>query len=525
MVKFSLGFLFLGLPLLAVQAPSALAVSSASNKQVKLTWQPGGSDANQYTVERRALDSDSFASAGVVKPDASGALATSYTDTNFDPFTTYVYRVRAVNATANPTDTSDPTNEVTAGPPPYGYNRVIATPDGLASPGTFGHRVQMTLDASGDPMLCYAVLDPNADGDPSDSEIWFVRWDRANYIWTKPVRVAQPGGFAGYGAFDLSFRIAFDPSTGVVAIAYVDGTQPDLPNIGIADSADNGATWRLRVAASDPETGSTDPALALSGGQIHLTASRYDGIRYITGKLADDPLSWSIEVVPSLNAAGFGRSSDVAVDTAGKPGVVYLSENDVGQKELFYRPGGALTVINHGIPGPGDDWQIRLTFAGTNPRVAFAGQLDNFYFATYDHSLFSLNSTDGGANWGPRVNVPSDGNSSISGPIDVAVDSQGREAIVSPINGGNSGGVVCGTPKLSLSSDLQTWKTCGITNQYISSAQSPSVRFAANDTLLISFHIPDYPFDPASPRELAAGVYFWRGPVGFQFPAPSPAAQ
>lgn len=50
----------------------------------------------------------------------------------------------------------------------------------------------------------------------------------------------------------------------------------------------------------------------------------------------------------------------------------------------------------------------------------------------------------------------------------------------------------------------------------VTSATNKEVQLA----MFLSFQVGSYPFDPTSPAELAAGIYFWRGPVGFQFPRP-----
>jgi hypothetical protein len=510
----------------ALDPPTALTVVSATNKQVKLAWAAGGNSATQYLIERRTLESTTYGTVATIVPDNNKVLATTYTDAAFDPFTAYVYRVRGVNTTPLPADVSSPTNEVTAGPPPYGYTRVVPTPDNLLVESTFGHHAEMALDPSGDPVLAWLFVDPNGDGDTSDSEIWALRWDRAHYTWTSPVRVAVPGSIESTGNFAQGFRLAVDRSTGAIGIAYLDRSVPMTWSLAVADSGDGGVTWRTRTLATDDAGSYTMPALALGAGKVHLTFYHdFDGIHYRSGKLADDPTTWSDELVPLLGASGYGPDSDVALDADGNPGVAYLVYTDDGHDEMFYRPGGNAAVANASSEGPADFWQLRLAFAGDNPSIAFAGQLDDQYFADYDHSLFLLTSADGGATWKGRLNIKSDGNTSISGPIDIAFDSKGLGAIVTEENGGNSTGVVCGLLKLSLSDSSGAWKTCGITATYTSGAESPNVRFVANDTMYMAFQTPTYPFDSTTGLELPAGVYFWRGPIGFTFPTAPPPQQ
>jgi len=510
----------------ALDPPTALTVVTATNKQVKLSWTAGGTAATQYVVERRTLDSTTYGAIGTIVPDNNKVLATTYTDAAFDPFTAYVYRVRGVNTTPVPSDISDPTNEVTVGPPPYGYTRVVATPDNLLVESTFGHHTEMALDPSGDPVLAWLVVDPNQDGDDVDSELWALRWDRAHYTWTAPVRVAVPGSIESSGNFAQSYRIAVDRTSGAIAIAYLDLSVTDTWTVVVADSADGGVTWRKRTIATDTQSAYNMPALALGAGKVYLTFYHdFDGVHYRSGKLSDDPTTWSDELVPLLSGSGYGRDSDVALDSDGNPGVAYLVSTDAGHSELFYRPGGNAAVANASTDGPGDFWQLRLGFFGNSPRIAFTGGLDDQYFADYDHALFLLAATDSGSSWNPRLNIKSDGNTSISGPIDLSFDSKGLGAIVTESNGGNSDGVVCGQPKLALSDGSGAWKTCGITAKYTSGGQSPNVRFVANDTMYMAFQTPTYPFDPTTGLELPAGVYFWRGPIGFTFPTAPPPQQ
>lgn len=500
----------------AVNAPTGLAVISATNTQVQLSWNGSGPDVNRYIVERRAVDSTDFAVLATISPDSSQTVATTFTDTGFDPFTGYSYRVRATNSGVTPVDVSDSSGEVTVGPPPYGYTRVVATPDRRDSPGQFGANTQLILDRSGDPMLAYLNLDPNADHNFSDTEIRFVRWDRAHYRWTEPVLVAMSDIDSSY-SYNYSFRLAADAATGTLAIVYIDNSDLSTNLISIADSTDNGVTWRRRKMVGGAHTYFV-PAIALGNGQVYLTFSEnLVGVRYMTGKLSDGPTSWSLETVPNLGFTQYGIGSDIALDSDGKPALAYILSGD-DYREIFYRPGTKPSVANTSAYEPGEEWQLRLAFSGTHPRIAFSGRLDSHYSDDYDHLLFLLASSDSGATWNPRVNIKSDGGSFIGGPIDLAFDSAGDAALTSREGGANAEGEVCGYPKLSLSSDLQTWNTCGITSTIHSRESSSGVRFAGNDTLYVTISVGQYPADPTSSAELPAGLYFWRGPVGFQFP-------
>ena len=163
--------------------------------------------------------------------------------------------------------------------------------------------------------------------------------------------------------------------------------------------------------------------------------------------------------------------------------------------EMFYRPGTQAFPANSSADGP----PISGSFVFPLPARARASRSPacySHYYEDYDHILFTIGTSDDAANWNSRVNVPSDGNSDLGGPFDLAFDSQGRSALATHVTAGNSGGVVCGDPKLSISADLQSWKTCGITATTSSTPAAP----------------------PNWPQVSTSG-----GPIGFQFPAPAPA--
>src|SRR5437660_153190 len=71
----------------APSAPDSLTVKSATSKQVQLTWN-SSDGAKTYVVERSADTGDSISIVA-----ATAAL----TDAAIDPYTTYTYRVRAIN--------------------------------------------------------------------------------------------------------------------------------------------------------------------------------------------------------------------------------------------------------------------------------------------------------------------------------------------------------------------------------------------------------------------------------------------
>ncbi len=102
---------------------------------------------------------------------------------------------------------------------------------------------------------------------------------------------------------------------------------------------------------------------------------------------------------------------------------------------------------------------MKLEFLGAQPYAAYAGAMDGNYYSDYDHLLWAIRSTDGGATWGAPMNIPSDPGSSMGPPISLAVGSHGQAVIGSEYSGGSSM-CDCGQPKLTESDDnFANWKT------------------------------------------------------------------
>jgi hypothetical protein len=83
----------------------------------------------------------------------------------------------------------------------------------------------------------------------------------------------------------------------------------------------------------------------------------------------------------------------------------------------------------------------------------------------------------------------------------------GQGALVSQNVGGNSTGVLCGNPKLSVSLDLVNWNTCSpypSGNEPYAYSNWPQVAFAPNDGLYIAMNNGD---DQNVPLW---GVILWR---------------
>lgn len=494
----------------SLQPPQALTVVTATNKKVQLSWTGGDTAATGYTIERKTLN-------GTYSPllnmPAPATAAITANDTNFDPYTAYVYRVRAT-AAGNQSDVS---NEVTVRPVPYGYNIVLPSPSGLISPNNFGASTRMILDSSGDPAIAYTWNDPNEDNDFSDSALYFVRWDRAHYQWTAAVKIAPIGDVNRYTLVPVS--IAQDPSNNMFGIAYEDESKPDVAQISLALSNDGGKTWNVQSLGADGADSYQRPVLAMGGGNVHVAFYHdYDGIRYVTGKETDDPKNWTSTLVPlPVGYTNYSRYASLALDSAGKPGIAMVVYGDNGPAEAFWRPGGNAVLVADDNGHQNDVPEVRLSFFRTSPRIAYAGAIDDNYYADYDHLIWVMNSTDDGNTWLSPMNVRSDGNRDLTGPIDLATGSRGQAAITTEDNGGNGDGVVCGQPKLARSNDLVMWTTCGTSSDGSpnATAGSPTIAFAGNDTLILAFQ------QTSTSSDLPQGIVLWRQPPDWVFP-PSP---
>lgn len=83
--------LIVALPPLPPAAPSGLAATAISSKQIDLVWSDNSSNESSFVIER-SLNNVNFSEIAT-----TGANATSFTDTGLNSGTTYFYRVRASN--------------------------------------------------------------------------------------------------------------------------------------------------------------------------------------------------------------------------------------------------------------------------------------------------------------------------------------------------------------------------------------------------------------------------------------------
>jgi uncharacterized protein (TIGR03437 family) len=488
------------------QAPSGLAVKVATNKKVDLAW--SGTSAS-YTVQRRVLG-------GAYSNLATVTTGTTYSDSAIDAYTTYQYQVVANLASG----ASSPSNQITAGPPPAGFNVVAPAPGPAGSDiaGYYGYDMVMTLDGNGDPALAWIFEDPNVDGDYSDTQVLFRSWNRATYNWNAIAKVAVIGDAAS--TFHNSLAIAFDAGTNTFGI-FSEVNQGSA--VRLYFSTDGGATWSQK-ADFTAGTGVGGPTLALRGGNVYLAYTEdYTGIKYYTGQQSATSTTWLSKIAPiptGTERAPYGVTASLALDSAGNPGIAYFVDDDVvsyNRIVMYWRPAGsaAPTRVMDSQGRQSDEVAVRMVYHDLNPRIVTYVQRADGDFGVGVHFIKSDN---GGANWNPVVVIPPDGNSSTDFPFDLAVDSQDHGAIGYGQNGG-SGDSRCASPKLSVSTNgaLTNWTTCGIpgaenAGQFSSFPGAIALAYGGNDKLLYAW----WDDDASTP-----GIYLYREPPAGASNAPS----
>ncbi|HWC97323.1 MAG TPA: hypothetical protein VG456_11250 [Candidatus Sulfopaludibacter sp.] len=414
--------------LVGLASGQTLRVKSANAKSIELAWT---GDTGPVDVER-------------LTAAAPQKLATTsqdhYEDTTIDRYGAYRYRISAGGHTSN---------VVIAGAPPAGVQNVAPVPKDV-DPAKYGPATAIAMDENGDPVIAFEWVDPNGDNDASDSEIRFVRWDRAAYKWTLPVKVQTVGDIPSQNLNPVS--IGCDPQSGVLAIA----TPISDKGAMILTSKDHGATWSGAPVAGIAATVSAT-AVALAGSKLHaVITSSEGGTNYTTGPV-DDPASWKMERLPA--GAGWKQPHDVNVGLALPPSAPPViawyetQEDGEGRRFQLWRPGGKVSTV---FESKRDASNLALA-AGGGKLGLLMGMLLNE--KDDEHGVWYTQSTDG-VTWSKPSMLPIDGPRSTNPPLDVTLDSRGRIVAVFGANSGTDT-TGCNFPALSRSNDGTQWKTCG----------------------------------------------------------------
>lgn len=485
----------LAVALLPAQTPSALTVRSATSRRVDLAFT---STAATFVLERKPLNG-SFAT-------LQNLTATTAADTAIDPMETYVYRVRAVT----PSGLTDPSNEVTVGPPPAGVRNIVPLPANMTnvdnySPSGFGLWADLKLDTNGDPALLYFVSDPNVTSTPAEGELRFRNWNRAAYQWNPEIKIATVGDLSAL--YHLPFSLAVDAANGAYAVATEDATNGTILILTSSDGKD----WRqVHTITRVDDLPVASPSLALAAGTLHLSYNRdYDGTRYLTGRYADSPTSWRDALIPrpgGVDRDSMNVSTALALDTKAVPAIAFFTASgDYNRILTFWRPAMPSAIRIADTQNIQSDFvDVRMVFQGDNPRILFEANRDS---SLYYEVTWVVRSDNGGATWTNPVYIPRDGgHHSINPPFDIAITPSGQGAVAFTSSGGQ-GDDTCPGIKLSRSSDLSNWTTCAFTSgtpdaEY-SNGGSLRIQYAVNGRLYILWQ-------QTTPSPAGLGLLLWR---------------
>jgi hypothetical protein len=127
----------------APAAPTNLAATAVSPTQIDLSWTDGSNNETGFRIERKTGAAGTWAEIATV-----GAGATAYADTSVAASTTYVYRVRATNATGDSGYSDEATATTPALPPVLPTLSVSSTDADASEPGTDTARLTITRSGS-----------------------------------------------------------------------------------------------------------------------------------------------------------------------------------------------------------------------------------------------------------------------------------------------------------------------------------------------------------------------------------------
>jgi hypothetical protein len=421
-----LGLLLLGASNLSTQQ---LTVKSANAKSVELEWTGGSSAAS---LERSATQ-------GYAK--VAGGDAGHFTDTGIDAFGTYKYRINTNGKFSN---------EVMVGPPPVGVSNAASAAAG-SQYEKYGAAIAVALDENGDPSIAYEWADPNADGDSTDTEIRFVRWDRATYKWAPSVRVIVTGELQDQAVNPIA--LAIDRTNGTIAILNPKGEE-----LNYLLSNDHGATWKS-LGVSNTVGFAHAVSMQVAAGLVHAVVNGEDSAVYLTGAITD-PASWKSQAVPAGAGWKLRNKSNIglALDASGKPALAYYEDQQEGDQHryVFWRPGQSEPAVIY-AGGNSDTPDIALSFGSGRFGSLTAAQLDA---GDTDHTVWYSSSADG-RSWSKPSKLPVDGPRSTNAPLNLAIDSKGAVIAAYGSNSG-SGAAACGAPTVARSADGVAWKACGL---------------------------------------------------------------
>ncbi len=311
------------------KAPTNFSITSTTNTSVSMQW-TDNSDETSFLIERKTGAGGTYAQIGT-----TAANATTYTDSNASPGTTYFYRVRdTVSSTVNSAYATEVSTTTLAN-----------VPTGVAaSDGTTNSAVHVTWSASTG-ASSYAVFRNSTNNSATATQIGTttnlfyddsaVAGDTVAYYWVKALNSAsQPSGFS---SSDSGYRDTIAPSTSSalynndalpqkIVIKFSENVMPSLASADVSvqdqndlakpafsptawsyDSATNTATFTFGAQLIDSYYRATIAAGNVRDGANNAMAS--DMTVDFVQLAADGNHNHSVEIQDfNILAANFGKS-------------------------------------------------------------------------------------------------------------------------------------------------------------------------------------------------------------------------
>jgi hypothetical protein len=410
--------------------------------------------------------------------------------------------------------------------PPTGFQTVVP----LGALGTLYAHESLVLSAKDEPRVAFVAYD---GADFSKSALYFSAYDLTTCGWKAPVKIDTVENLDN-NAGRREVTLVRDASNDHLAIAYEVNAHLPLPNGDthemLAHSTDGGATWtKEEIAHNKMDPGNNNvfhlgfPTVAMANGKTAYayysyfsiagscsTYSECDAYSVLTRTGETGPFAGGIVQSASGSPGAEGASGALAMDSAGNAGFIFYSRPDPMITTLvlnYLKPGASkATAIFDSQTIQNDQPALALAFDGTKPRVVAALQRSA---ASTGSNVWSSVSDDG-TTWNAPVEIPSDAGDTMGGFLSLASDGKGNFTLASDQTGGSGMHGACGAPKLSTSTNLMTWQTCGADRDPASgigaAGRYVQLAYTTSGKRIAAF---DYTGDAPA---LKAGVVVWREP-------------
>ncbi len=409
-------------------------------------------------------------------------------------------------------------------PWPNTAHTVLTKPSGVTGNylETFGKYTAVALDENGDAGVAWVWADENADGTLDDTNVYFSAWDPVAKVFPTAIQVGTIGAPNGgpQGPIALSYDASEKAWILVHQVAVVHASS--RTGLQLAVSKDRGATWtsQLLTDGQDPKTqtqydSTSWPSVVARGGKVHVAwYQNYAGYFYAEGTVGSDPSAWQRVPAPWLTLeagvkpgpAGVNTRLGLALDANDQAALAYwtTTANEKDLRLTYWRPGSATSSLIATSQDANATREVYLGFAGTQPRVLFAGLLAPL--AGNVSTYWATHSTDG-VKWDVPSNLPLETGAAPGLAFFAAVSAKGTGVGTYASNGGN-GTDKCGRLKTSTSSDFTAWSTCGpdTTNAYKLKPVATSLSLALDGSDHLSLVFTNLNGANGAP----VGVVIWR---------------